>query len=115
MKAEVILMKCLESHRIYGVRVEEIDGDWFRTWAFPVDEKRASHEGFDKTTIKGNLFYTDDYNGCPYCGALSFAQCGHCGKLNCWNNEEKLTCGWCGRTGRLSVIEDEIKVKGSDY
>ena len=67
MKAEVILMKCPEVNRIYGVRVEERYDDWFRTWAFPIDERRASHEGFDRNEIKGNLDYTDDYNGCPYC------------------------------------------------
>lgn len=115
MKAEVILMKCPECHRIYGVRVEERYGDWFRTWAFPLDEKRASREGFDKTVIKGNLCYTEDYNGCPYCGAMNFAQCGRCGKLSCWNNEERMTCAWCGLTGNLTAIEDEIKVKGGGY
>ena len=41
-KAEVILMKCPETQKIYGVRVEEWQGDWFRTWAFPVDVKKAS-------------------------------------------------------------------------
>lgn len=115
MKAEVILMKCPESRRIYGVRVEERGGDWFRTWAFPIDERRASREGFDRTEIKGSLDYTDDYNGCPYCGSSKFVLCGRCGKLSCWNNEERMTCGWCGLTGDIARTEADVNVKGGGY
>ncbi len=115
MKAEVILMKCPEVNRIYGVRVEERYNDWFRTWAFPIDERRASHEGFDRNEIKGNLDYTDDYNGCPYCKSKRIVQCGRCGRLSCWNNEERITCGWCGLTGDVTTTEDKINVKGGEY
>ena len=115
MKAEVILMKCPEARRIYGVRVEEWEGDWYRTWAFPLDEKRASHEGFDKVKIKGNLFPADEYNGCPYCKSVRFVQCERCGKLSCWNNEERITCGWCGLTGDVTATEEELNVKGGGY
>ena len=113
-KAEVILMKCPETQKIYGVRVEEWQGDWFRTWAFPVDVKKASHEGFDKNKIRGNLYPADEYNGCPYCKSVQFVQCGRCGKLSCWNGEERITCGWCGMTGNISVHEDAIDVGAGD-
>lgn len=114
-KAEVILMKCPETKRIYGVRVEEWQGDWFRTWAFPIEERKASHEGFDKTKIRGNLYPADEYNGCPYCKSVCYVQCSRCGKLSCWNSEERISCAWCGLTGDVSRIEDEIGVKGGDY
>ena len=114
-KAEVILMKCPETQKIYGVRVEEWQGDWFRTWAFPVDVKKASHEGFDKNKIRGNLYPAEEYNGCPYCKSVCFVQCTRCGKLSCWNNEERISCAWCGLTGDVSRIEDEVDVKGGDY
>ena len=71
MKANVILMKCPKAKRTYGVRIEESCGDWFRTWAFPMDEGRASHEGYDKTKITGNLAPYSEFNGCPYCGSHS--------------------------------------------
>ena len=115
MNAKVILMKCPEAKRTFGVRVEERSGDWFRTWAFPIDEGRASHEGYDKTKITGNLIADDGFNGCPYCRSERFVLCGRCGKLSCWNNEERITCGWCGMTGKVESTEDEIEVKSGDY
>lgn len=74
MRAEVILMKCPESKKIFGVRTEERNGDWVRTWAFKVNERTAANEGFDKTIIRGNLYADDDYNGCPYCKAINFVR-----------------------------------------
>ncbi len=115
MKAEVILMKCPETGRIYGVRAEERHGDWFRTWAFPIDARRASSEGFDRNEIKGSLDYTEDYNGCPYCKTKTMVLCSRCGKLSCWNNEERITCGWCGLTGDVLTTEGDISVKGGSY
>ena len=41
-------MKCPETGKIYGVRTEERDGDWVRTWAFKISERTAANEGFDK-------------------------------------------------------------------
>ena len=114
MRAEVILMKCPESKKIFGVRTEERNGDWVRTWAFKVNERTAANEGVDKTIIRGNLYADDDYNGCPYCKAINFVQCGKCGKLTCWNNEEKMSCAWCGLTGNTSRLQDEIDVKAGD-
>ena len=114
MRAEIILMKCPEGRKIFGVRTEERNGDWFRTWAFKISERTAANEGFDKTVIRGNLYADDEYNGCPYCGATAFVQCGRCGKLSCWNNESKMSCGWCGLTGETRQLEDEIDVKAGD-
>lgn len=114
MEAKVILMKCPEAKRTYGVRIEKMNGDWFRTWAFPLDEKRAAHEGYDKTRITGNLIPTNEFNGCPYCKSKEFVQCGRCGKLSCWNKEERITCGWCGLTGDITTTEDAINVKSGD-
>jgi hypothetical protein len=114
MRAEVILMKCPETGKIYGVRTEERDGDWVRTWAFKISERTAANEGFDKAVIRGNLYADDEYNGCPYCKAVTFVQCGRCGKLSCWNSEEKMTCGWCGLTGNTKRLVDEINVSAGD-
>lgn len=114
MKANVILFKCPEVKRTYGVRVEEYEGDWYRTWAFPISEIKAAREGYDKSTITGNLYPADEYNGCPYCKTRRFLQCGRCGKLSCWNNEERITCAWCGLTGTTSVLEREIDVSGGE-
>lgn len=115
MRAEVILMKCPENGGIYGVRTEERHGDWYRTWAFKVNERTAAREGFDKTVIRGNLIPDDEYNGCPYCKAVYFVQCSRCGKLSCWNGEERMTCAWCGLTGDTRQTEEAIDVEGGGY
>ena len=42
MDAAVILAKCYKTKKMYGMRSQKMnDGDWWRTWAFPIDEKRA--------------------------------------------------------------------------
>ena len=69
----------------------------------------------NKNKIRGNLYPADEYNGCPYCKSVCFVQCTRCGKLSCWNNEERISCAWCGLTGDVSRIEDEVDVKGGDY
>ncbi len=114
MKAAVILMKCPEAKLSYGVRVEESHGDWLRTWAFAVPPERAAHEGYDKTSVTGSLNYTSEYNGCPYCGSKEFVICGRCGKLSCWNREERISCGWCGLTGNITRTEEDLSVSGGD-
>ncbi len=111
MRADVILMKCPETKRTYGVRIEECRGDWLRTWAFPMDEKRAVREGYNKTKITGDFSASEDFNGCPYCGSKDFVFCGRCGKLSCWNKEERITCGWCGITGDITTTTEKINVK----
>ena len=43
IEAAVITAKCSKGKRTYGIRIQKMeDGDWWRTWAFPIDEKRAS-------------------------------------------------------------------------
>ena len=93
MEAAVILAKCPKKKKLYGIRVQKMsDGDWWRTWAFPVDEKRAHKEGYDTTKVQGSLYYTKEYKGCPYCEAKSFVQCSGCFKIFCWNGE--ISCFW---------------------
>ncbi len=114
MKAKVILMKCPESKKIYGVRIEEWEDDWYRTWAFPVDEKKAGREGYDKEEITGNLYPADEYPGCPYCKAVNFLKCQNCGKLSCWQGNEKVECPWCGTKGKIVTMKNKIKFGGGD-
>ena len=97
MEAVVILGKCPKSNQLYGMRTQKMsDGDWWRTWVFPIDEARAKHEGYDQTQVMGHLYHTEEYRGCPYCGVKYFLQCSKCRKLSCYNGEKKATCPWCG-------------------
>jgi len=114
MEAMVILQKCSIKNHLTGIRVEKRDGDWYRTWAFKIDEKKAKNEGFDKNSIKGSFHADPKYPGCPYCEAISFYQC-FCGKLNCYAGHEKsITCRWCGKTG-ICVEQTNFNIKSGGF
>ena len=104
IEATVALCKCGKTHKVYGVRFEKAGKKhWKYTWAFPIKESTAKHEGYDKTSIVGVIEPTNDYPGCPYCKAQSFVICS-CGRLNCDNTSGLgglFTCEWCGTTGKL--------------
>ncbi len=116
MEAVVILEKCSKNRRAFGVRTQKMeDGDWWRTWAFPIDENRARSEGYDLTPIQGNLYRLEEYPGCPYCGAYNFVQCGRCHKISCWNGEKALTCPWCeNHMTNIITATDKFELSGGD-
>lgn len=101
IEAQVALAKCKEGKKIYGVRLEKTSLGWKYNWAFPINEKRAKAENYDNTMISGNIYPTDDYPGCPYCGAKHFIVCGKCRRLNCNNESKTFTCEWCGMKGEI--------------
>jgi transcription elongation factor Elf1 len=119
MKANVILCKCPHSKGIFGIRIEQRNTDWVRTWAFKVDSDKAKREGFDKTKITSSMPVDDKYPGCPYCGSMEIAQCG-CGKLFCWHSkaeketlQKRAVCPWCGQEGDYSTVE-KLEFSGGD-
>lgn len=116
MEANVILVRCNKHQKIYGTRIQRMqDGDWWRTWAFPVSEKRAKNEGYDQQEVRGNLFATEEFPGCPYCGAKRFVQCNKCKKLTCWNGAKKLKCEWCGNNmDNIVAATEKFSVSGGD-
>ncbi|MBQ8201861.1 MAG: hypothetical protein IJZ74_08845 [Clostridia bacterium] len=105
-EAAVILFKCPTNKRTFGVTVEKTEqSDWRRIWAFPIDEKQARHEGFDKLCARGSLQATADYPGCPHCRGNNFFRCGRCGKYSCYAGEKKVKCPWCGNSGGVQTAE----------
>jgi hypothetical protein len=108
IKANVALCKCPSSKGVFGIRIEERENDWVRTWAFKINENKAKKEGFDKTKMIGTMQPTSEYPGCPYCGTMNFAPCS-CGKNFCapnWTgNPLEMTCPWCGRTATYYPAE----------
>ena len=116
MEAAVILAKCPKNRQLYGMRAQKMnDGEWWRTWAFPIDEGRARQEGYDSTQVFSGMNQTDEYPGCPYCGATGFVQCGKCGKLNCWKGENTYTCLWCGNKMTRIVSSSSFELSGGDH
>ena len=122
LKANVILVRCPKNKKPFGVRIEQRNGDWVRTWAFPIDERKAKHEGFDKNKISGSLNPVDDYPGCPYCGSIGFIVCD-CGKLFCPCEIKEgddgygvAKCPWCGEVlDGLAGTDDDIEISGGGY
>lgn len=112
MNANVVLCKCPRSKNLFGMRIEERDNDWLRTWAFKITESKARHEGYEKTKSTGSMQPTPEYPGCPHCGALDIAQCS-CGKLFCWYGETNTAvCPWCGQSGEYHTVKT-IEFEGS--
>ena len=96
MDAAVLLQKCPKSKRLIGIRVQKMeDGDWWRTWAFPLRDEVAMGEGYGSQVMRGNYYSTQDFPGCPYCGAMAFVRCSFCGKIACWKGEKQMICPWC--------------------
>ena len=113
MTAVIALSKCKTNKKMYGIRFEKQGRNWTYTWAFPIHEKTAIREDYDKTRIVGNLVEGEEYPGCPFCGTKSFFYC-QCGKLNCWNGKSHVaTCNWCGDSGVLSDGIESINISGN--
>jgi len=110
LQASVIMARCSKTKKSYGIRIEKRGGDWVRTWAFPIDERKAKREKFDANTVTGSMEAVDDYPGCPYCGDPGFVHCG-CEKIGCaggvrdYGDYGEYICPWCG---------EEIQVQHGD-
>ena len=107
-EAVVVLCKCGRVHKLYGIRTEKVARkQWLMTWAFPIKEKAARHEGYDRTFIDGDVGFSDDYPGCPFCGDAEWILCGQCGHLSCSAvHNDLFICEWCGHQGRDMIDYD---------
>jgi hypothetical protein len=113
-QAKVVLAKCSKSKGVFGMRIEERQHDWVRTWAFKIDEGKAKREGFDTERTSGTMQPAPEYPGCPYCGEVAMAQCS-CGEVFCWSGEgSTATCPWCEKTGEYHTVET-LHLQGGGY
>lgn len=112
MKAVIALCKCNKKNDTFGIRFQsENNTQWHYTWAFPIKQERAKHEGYDNTIIKGVFIEDPEYPGCPYCKAKGFYLCS-CGKLNCWDGEKRhVICSWCNNNGELTNSLNQINIR----
>ena len=115
-EAVVVLCKCGEVHKTYGIRAEKkAANSWLFTWAFPIRDASAKREGYDKTSVGGNIQCAEDYPGCPYCKQRSFIFCSSCGHINCHVlHGDSFTCEWCGTKGTIVDYTGEAIKAGSD-
>lgn len=69
----------------------------------------------DLTAVQGNLFYTEEYPGCPFCGTKNFVMCNKCHKISCWNGESRLECPWCGNDmNNIVTATEKFNLSGGD-
>lgn len=110
----VLLTRCINK-QFYGVKVQKMqDGDWWRTFAFPVNDSRAKNERYEQDQIQGSLRCTAEYPGCPYCGAKSFVLCNKCHKMTCYQGETTLLCSWCGNHMDNITTTTQFTLSGGD-
>jgi hypothetical protein len=113
--ATVMLAKCQQSKRSFGIRVEKKQEIWYCTWTFKINEKAASNEGYDDTVVSGKMSMDEEYPGCPHCGAMAWFSCGKCKKITCTNSTAtKATCAWCGNLCTLRAAE-KFDLRGGGY
>lgn len=113
VNANIVLAKCRTQDELYGMRVEERDGDWMRTWAFPMNQEMADREGFSRMALSGSFYETEEYPGCPYCGGSRFIVCAECKKISCYHESEGGVCRWCGYTAEVETVET-LNVEGGE-
>ncbi|MEU5692309.1 hypothetical protein [Actinosynnema sp. NPDC020468] len=115
MRADVVLARCGRDSALYGLRVEQRPDAWYVTWAFALDEKRASGEKYGAADISGLLLTADDFPGCPRCKVDSFVKCGLCGRFTCWRaGERRWRCRWapCRSHGAPSGSISSFSTRG---
>ncbi len=103
--------RCSSKLGMYGLRLERVSlSNWAVTWAFAIKEQAAKKEGYDQTRVMGSMSMAEAFPGCPHCRAKAFFKCGACGKLGCWNGEDRtVTCPWCNTktplTGEITSLD----------
>ena len=119
LNATVVLARCSKTKKCFGIRVEQRGKDWVRTWTFPIDERKAKHEGFETNVVTGSMDADNEYPGCPHCGAKGFVQCackknGCSGGIHNYGHSVEYTCPWCGENTGLKDV-DSFNVSGGGY
>ena len=108
----IVLARCERRDGLFGVRMEEVARRrWVATWAFPVRPKTAEREGYGTATARGEFTFAPAYPGCPHCERGGLFVCG-CGKVGCWDGKGKVTCPWCGHSGRPDGAVDSLRAGG---
>ena len=110
----ILLARCRHSKTSFGIRLEEKrPAEWGADWAFPIQERSAAREGYDRTHIAGSFTVDPAYPGCSHCEAKGYFKCC-CGKVACWDGQESpAVCPWCGEIVEISGFIDNL-IAGSD-
>ncbi len=114
-EAVVAVCRCTSTRTQYGIEFRPVkDRVWRALWSFPISEEDASFEGFDETSIEGDIVYDPHYNGCLGCQVKGFTVCGRCKKLSCGTLEgDMFHCPWCGHSGKVTYGQIAFRAGGN--
>jgi hypothetical protein len=97
--------RCAATGQSFGVLFElGVGGRWGACETFDLSEQRAASSVFagNRVSMRGT---TDDYPGCPHCGATGLIFCTSCEELSCCReNQRAAVCPWCKKRARLSGL-----------
>lgn len=109
--AFVVLAMCNEAKKTYGITVDKFSDKYSLIWAFKINKDKAHKEGFDSTSVNGQINIDINYPGCPYCGSKNFYVCGNCNSIVCYHGENYVTCPACGFGGEIVQVST-VNLKG---
>lgn len=108
--AFVITAICSGNKKMYGITVDKVASGYSLIWAFPLTKTQATNEGFEATTVSGNIDVDINYPGCPHCGSKQFYVCSNCQSVVCYHGEERVVCPSCGASGNIIKV-DKVDLK----
>ncbi len=105
--------KCVHTKKTFYIRFDKAAGGiWCQSYG--VTEKPQGNDGVVANNLCIDISKTSmgpQYK-CPYCGNMSYIQCGSCGKITCKPvNVKEFSCAYCGNSGVVSGYIKEINGK----
>lgn len=114
-EAFAVMAACEKTKQFFGITVDKIrKGQYKFVWTFKIDKEKAHREGYDQTSVKGNVALDAEYPGCPYCGEKRFIICSSCNTFFCHHGQEFVTCPTCGASGNVASVE-QVNLKGGGF
>lgn len=97
---------CTEFKKKFGLVFRRDAQVWVLHHSFLTSQVHEDAE-LAKVHVEGEFSTSHSYNGCKYCAANSFWQCGACKALNCCISSRlfegsRVSCVACGNSGAIS-------------
>jgi hypothetical protein len=104
-----VVMKCSQSLTTMMAHFELSGGCWYLTEATEAATMQANSAD-DVAQLGGGFSVGPEYSGCPSCRSDSFASCGVCREISCWNSSDRrFTCGFCRNSGLVAGSIESIR------
>ena len=67
-------------------------------------------ENVKSIVVEGGI-YTEKTYRCPICGNKDIVRCGKCHNITCYDGSGSFTCAYCGNSGRVSGVMDQVPIR----